>query len=81
MKALMDAPKEIGDTGPGYNWRDHTPTKRNDILELLRSNEMVGMATKKKYSRDDGMCVQVGAWFNVAGGVEQMGKGGSELVD
>ena len=46
MKTLMDAPKEIGDMEPGYNLRDHTPTKRHDILELLRSDEMVDMATK-----------------------------------
>ena len=42
----MDAPKEIGETGPGYDWRDHTPTTRNDILELLRSDEIVDLATK-----------------------------------
>ena len=46
MKALMDAPKEKGDTGPGYEWRGHRPTTRNDILELLRSEEMVDLATK-----------------------------------
>ena len=45
-KALMDALKEIGDTGPGYNWRHHTSTTRNDILELLRSDEMVDIVTK-----------------------------------
>ena len=32
--------------GPGYNWRHHTPTTRNDILELLRSDKMVDLATK-----------------------------------
>ena len=46
MKALMDAPKENGDTGPGYEWRSHRPTTRNEILELLRSDEMVNLATK-----------------------------------
>ena len=46
MKALMDAPKENSDTGPGYNWRHHTPTTRNDILESLSSNEMVDIAMK-----------------------------------
>ena len=46
MKALMDAPKENGDTGPGYEWRGHRPTTRNDILELLRSDEMVDLASK-----------------------------------
>ena len=46
MKALMDAPREIGDMGPGYDWRHHTPTTRNDMLELLRSNEAVDIATK-----------------------------------
>ena len=29
MKALMDAPKENGDTGPGYEWRSHRPTTQN----------------------------------------------------
>ena len=38
MAELMSAPKEDGDTGPGYNWRNHTPTTRNDILELLKGD-------------------------------------------
>ena len=46
MTVLMAAPKEIGDTGPGYDWKDHTLTTRNNILELLRSDKMVDMATK-----------------------------------
>ena len=42
----MDALKEHGDTGPGYKWRSHRPTTRNDIFDLLRSDKMVDLATK-----------------------------------
>ena len=69
MKALMDAPKENGDTGPGYEWRSHRPTTRNDILELLRSDKIVDLATKREivevmicmFKLGHGLTLQVGS--------------------
>ena len=81
MNTLMNAPKEDGDTRSGYNWRNHTQTTRYDILELLRGSKMVDLAKKRKFSGGDGMCVQVGAWIDIAGGVLQIGKGGSKSMD
>ena len=46
VNTLVSDPKEYGDTGPGYNWRRHTPATRNDILEFLRSDAMVDLARK-----------------------------------
>ena len=47
MSTLMNYPKEYGNTGPGYDWRTHTPTTRNDILELLKGDEMVDLARRE----------------------------------
>ena len=79
MKAMINAPKENGDTGPGYNWRHHTPTTRNYILELLKSNEIVDIATKGNlvevmgcvFKRGNGLTLQVGSSKWAKEGVNQ----------
>ena len=82
VNTLMNAPKEDDDTGPGYNWRSHTPATRNHILELLRGDEMVDLSRSGNLVEVMGYVFKLGHGLTLQVGSSKWAKEGvNQLVD